>query len=250
MRHTKETSPVADVCFVIELMETWKDRSQNLLWYLPRLMKRTFYHEQQERRRDVRREEFAEHRLEHRPFSEYSHMSSTEKLTIDNTVIDSHGRDVEYTSGGGCSALGIGGRSGLGDDTLALSSPSPPGFARRHLSTKLGLCFNAFEKDTRPEKRRGWEGCGDAVSERAGEASASSNADKSVLRPGTTRFCAELGPLIDVTVVGGVLVLLRGRRGGEVGKRNKYSRAPDTVSRARELSYLLWEGDVKVLFRP
>lgn len=203
-------------------------------------MKRTFYHEQQERRRDVRREEFAEHRLKHRPFSEYSHTRSMEKLTIDNTVIDSHGRDVEYTSGGGCSALGIGGRSGLGDDTLALSSPSPPGFARRHLSTKLGLCFNAFEKDTRPEKRRGWEGCGDAASERAGEASASSNADKSVLRPGTARFCVELGPLIDATVVGGVLVLLRGRRGGEVGKRNKYSRAPDTAP----ASYLICFGKV------
>ena len=55
--------------------------------------------------------------------------------TIDNTIIDSIGRGVEYTSGGGCNALGIGGLSGFGEGNAPVSSSR----VFPHLLTKLGL---------------------------------------------------------------------------------------------------------------
>jgi hypothetical protein len=90
------------------------------------------------------------------------------------------GSGVEYTSGGGCSALGIAGRSVRGDGIPASSSPA----VAFHLDIKLGLRGSIDEKDTRPE---GLRFCGVACdarrppsgNESGGEASSTSSADSS-----------------------------------------------------------------------
>ena len=76
--------------------------------------------------------------------------------TIDKTIIESVGSGVAYTSGGGWSALGIGGRSGFGDCGIDVPSCSsaPPFLQRLKKLARRGIA----EKDTRPE---GWrEYCG------------------------------------------------------------------------------------------
>lgn len=67
---------------------------------------------------------------------------------MDKTTIDRVGSGVEYTSGGGCSALGI---AGLGDAGAFASSSSAWLF---HLAMKLGRCFSTLENDIRADGLR------------------------------------------------------------------------------------------------
>ena len=104
-------------------------------------------------------------------------------LTIDRTTIDSAGSGVANISGGGCSALGIAGRSGLGDWMLPTSSSISVFFNR---PTTLGLCGKVLFMETRlaPDGRRG---CGRTAppvpvpGTRTGDPSSASNADDSIV---------------------------------------------------------------------